>query len=283
MLDARAIRWRASPIALAVALAAGVSPRAAAAANFTCSFTGAVTSDWITAGNWAGCNHAYPNDGGGNTYDVSVTAGPTATLSTGPAITVGNGTVTNSTLNVVSGANASFTGSVAVTSGYGQFAVDSFNGGGSSVNIGGNLVNASGGPFGSGGVVVGNAGMVQASTLAIGGTRANTGGTTDVTGGNTAGATGQIKVTGAVPSTLTGQYNIVGNAGGANITGAAGRSRRSGTGRAIWAGSILTAPTLLRRSPARPGRTARCRRSRRLPRTGSWTCATAPASRPATR
>ncbi len=229
-VDAGALRWGVSLFALTTALATAAAIRPAAAANFTCSFTQAVNSDWTTAGNWSGCNGLYPNDGGGNTYDVSLVSGGTATLSTVAPITVGTGTVTNTTVNFVSGANATFTGNVGVTSGSGQLAVDPYNGGGSQVTIDGALVNASGGPFGSAGVVVGNGGMASASRLSIGGTLTNTGGTTSVTGGNTAGATGQINVTGAAPSTATGQYNIVGNAGGASVTWGSGAITQIGDG-----------------------------------------------------
>ena len=100
--------------------------------------------------------------------------------------------------------------------GDGRLKVDAYGGhGGSTVTIGRNLTNASFGNFSDGGVSVGNGNMTVGDTLAVHGTVDNTGGILDVTGGLTATATARLIVTGAVQSTLTVNYNIVGDTGGA--------------------------------------------------------------------
>jgi hypothetical protein len=61
----------------------------AQAANFTCSWNDA-TADWTSVSDWSNCNGTDPNNGGGNTYDVTISQGdPTLTT----AITIGSVTI----------------------------------------------------------------------------------------------------------------------------------------------------------------------------------------------
>jgi hypothetical protein len=135
-----------------------------------------------------------------------------------PAILMVNGNADISgggLLDVRDGATVAATSSLFVDAGSARLKVDAYGGvGGSDVTIGGDLTNTSFGNFGDGGVSVGTGGMTQPDTLTIQGTIDNTGGLTNVTGGQS-GAIAQIIVAGAVSSVLTGQFNIIGNAGGA--------------------------------------------------------------------
>jgi hypothetical protein len=63
---------------------------AADAANFTCSWNDA-TANWTTVADWSNCNGTDPNNGGGNTYDATISTGdPTLTT----AITIRSVTIT---------------------------------------------------------------------------------------------------------------------------------------------------------------------------------------------
>jgi hypothetical protein len=118
-----------------------------------------------------------------------------------------------------------------VNGGSARLKVDAYGGrGGSTVTIGGNLVNSSFGSFGDGGVSVGNDGMSVADLLTVNGTLTNTGGLVNLTGGNQAGATAQMQVAGAAPSTLTGNYSIVGDTGGAFLQWGSGGITQIGDG-----------------------------------------------------
>ena len=82
----------------------------AAHAQFTCSWTDA-SDNWTTTGDWSGCNGTFPNNGGGNTYDVTISNGEPA-LTT--AVTIGSVTITSPgswTINGPAG-SATLTGSV---------------------------------------------------------------------------------------------------------------------------------------------------------------------------
>ena len=51
----------------------------ARAANFTCTWTDA-SDNWTTTGDWSGCNGTFPDNGGGNTFDATISTGdPTLT------------------------------------------------------------------------------------------------------------------------------------------------------------------------------------------------------------
>src|SRR5271154_7291558 len=77
----------AAPTAFFALLVAGAP--AAHATLFSCQSTG---GNWTTAGNWSSCNSTFPNNGGGNTYDATITSG---TSIQNAAVTVGNVTVSS--------------------------------------------------------------------------------------------------------------------------------------------------------------------------------------------
>ena len=90
-------------LAVFVFLCAGAP--AAHAANFTCTWTDA-SDNWTTTGDWSGCNGTFPNNGGGNTFDATISTGdPTLTT----AVNVGSVTINSLGAWTVTGAGASAT------------------------------------------------------------------------------------------------------------------------------------------------------------------------------
>ncbi|MGH7101280.1 MAG: hypothetical protein ACREFJ_02700, partial [Acetobacteraceae bacterium] len=178
--------------------AVGGIPAPAFAGSFSCTST--ASGEWTSAAIWSACNSAIPNNGGGNTYD--------ATLANSVALTGADGPITIGNLTVNSGA---------------QLLFDNTGPGGGDLTLTGNLVNASSGPFSEGGVDIGNGGMTTADLVTVHGSLTNTGAILNLTGGNQAGATAQMQVTGAAPSTLTGTYNVVANKGGAVLNFGSGQ------------------------------------------------------------
>src|SRR5580693_5756001 len=74
------------PVSMAISVIACAGAPAAFAANFACTWNDG-TASWTTAGDWSGCNSTFPNNGSGNTYDVTVSSGdPTLTT----AVTIGS-------------------------------------------------------------------------------------------------------------------------------------------------------------------------------------------------
>ena len=137
----------------------------------------------------------------------------------------------NGVLDVRDGASVTTDTSLTINGGSARLKIDAYGGnGGSTVTIGGNLINSSSGSFSDGGVSVGNGGMRVADLLTVDGTFTNTGGLLTLTGGTQSGATAQMVVTGAVPSTLTGSYSIVGDAGGAVLQYGSGGITQIGDG-----------------------------------------------------
>ncbi len=241
---------------LACAAGAGVGH----AANFTCTLT--QSGNWASAANWSGCNGGagYPNNAGGSTFDAIIESG-VATLQSD--VTFGNASVGGSgNWQIYNGATASLTGALNVSgsglielqnqsalhiadsvtlaaAGASRLKVDAYGGsGGSQVSIGGNLVNQSSGATYDGGVSVGNANMTLADALSVTGGFTNTGGITDLTGGSIVGATARMTVGGAAPSTVTGTYNLTGNAGGAVLQWGSGGMTQIGDGGAN-AGAVV--------------------------------------------
>ena len=241
---------------LACAAGAGVGH----AANFTCTLT--QSGNWASAANWSGCNGGagYPNNAGGSTFDAIIESG-VATLQSD--VTFGNASVGGSgNWQISNGATASLTGALNVSgsglielqnqsalhiagsvtlaaAGAGRLKVDAYGGsGGSQVSIGGNLVNQSSGATYDGGVSVGNANMTLADGLSVTGGFTNTGGITDLTGGSIVGAAARMTVGGAAPSTVTGMYNLTGNAGGAVLQWGSGGMTQIGDGGAN-AGAVV--------------------------------------------
>ena len=144
----------------------------------------------------------------------------------------------NGLLDLRDAVSVTTTGALTVNGGDGRLKVDAYGGsGGGNVTIGGNLTNSSFGNFSDGGVSVGNSGMTASDRLTVNGTLANTSGLLNVTGGQT-GAAARVVVTGAAQSTLTGNYSIAGNAGGASLQYGSGGITQIGDG-ASNAGVLL--------------------------------------------
>ena len=61
------------PFSIAIFALCALAP-AANAVNFTCSWNDA-TANWTVAADWSNCNGTFPNNGGGNTYDVTISDG----------------------------------------------------------------------------------------------------------------------------------------------------------------------------------------------------------------
>ena len=135
----------------------------------------------------------------------------------------------NGLVDLRDGVAVTTAGSLTVVGG-GRLKVDAYGGsGGSDVTLGGDLVNGSSGSFGDGGVAVGSGNITTGDTLTIDGVVNNAGGILDITGGH-AGATARMIVTGAAASTLTGQYNVAGDAGGAVLQYGSGTITQIGDG-----------------------------------------------------
>ena len=111
------------------------------AANFTCSWNDA-TADWATAADWSNCNSAFPNNDGGNTYDVTIAQGnPTLSSSVLPSgITIGSVTISDPGAWSITGAgSATVTGNLGNA---GSLLLDAGGAdGGGSLTIGGTLNN----------------------------------------------------------------------------------------------------------------------------------------------
>ncbi|HLI14159.1 MAG TPA: choice-of-anchor D domain-containing protein [Alphaproteobacteria bacterium] len=210
-------------VALAIGLAAGAAP--ARAANFTCSWTDS-NANWTTAGDWSNCNGTSPNNGAGNTYDVTISNGGAPQLTS--AITIGNVTITNSAWDLVgSPASANLTGGVTNNGGTvnlsngatlttttdfsnssGNLEVDLFGGqGGSTLNVGGTLTN-------SNTVDIGNTGLSSATTVTAA-ALSNTG-TINLTGNTSSATQATLNVAGAAgfgtAGHVTGAVNLQGDA-----------------------------------------------------------------------
>ena len=238
-------------VALALlACAAGVA--VGHAANFTCTLT--TSGSWTAAANWSGCNAgaSYPNNTAANTFDALIAAGAANLQS---AVNFGNATVQGSGIWQIytNAASAALSGGVNLAGsglidlqdsgqlttagdvtlaggGASRLKVDAYGGvGGSQVVIGGNLDNQSNGSVYDGGVSIGNSGMTLADVVQVRGGLTNTGIVT-LNGGSVVGATSQLVVAGSAPSTITGQYNLIGNVGGASVRWGSGGITQIGDG-----------------------------------------------------
>ncbi|MGH7031342.1 MAG: beta strand repeat-containing protein, partial [Stellaceae bacterium] len=188
-------------VAAAFSLLFAAAP-GAHAANFSCGWTDA-GDNWTTAGDWSGCNGASPNNGGGNTYDATISTGSPSLTS---AISIGNVTVNSSGAWYVRGANAAATLSGNLTNS-GSVELDPFGGdGGASLNVGGALTNSN---F----VQIGNTALSANTTLSAT-ALSNTGtGTIDIYGNGANQAA--LKVSGAAgfgaAGVISGQVNLQNN------------------------------------------------------------------------
>ena len=188
--------WRACASGgLVVAAVAGVAGEAHAT-DFSCSYSGGGGS-WTSPADWSNCNGAFPDNGGGNTYDATLSNNATVALTT--ANTAGALTIGSGALQISGGNLETFTGNV---SNAGNLSLDLFGGqGGSSLTIGGTLTN-------SNYVLIGNGGLSANTTVTAAGL--NNTGRIDLNGNGTNQAS--LIVNAAAPSASTGTVNLNGNA-----------------------------------------------------------------------
>ncbi|MBV8120489.1 MAG: hypothetical protein JO081_11210, partial [Alphaproteobacteria bacterium] len=185
-------RW--FPLAAVLALSWLAAAPMAQATNFICDTTG---GNWTAAADWTNCNGTFPNNGGGNTYDATITSG-TSTLNS--AVTVANVTV-NSSGDWTASASGSTIGLTGGLSNSGLTEIDLGGSGGTTVNIAGTLTN-------SGATYIGNGGITQVTTVTAGGL-SNTGSLT-ITG--SASTQAALDIGAAAPTTWTGTANLAGDA-----------------------------------------------------------------------
>jgi hypothetical protein len=188
--------------ALLAALAMLAASPTARAANFTCTWTDA-GDNWTTTTDWSGCNSTFPNNGGGNTYDVSI---PTGNPQLTSAVTIGNVTISPGNWTLTSSsASATLTGNL--TNSSGDVYVDTgFADGGSTLSVGGTLTNAAT-------VQVGTSSNNLSATATVSAANLVNSGTIDLIGSTTNSSNQAVmNIAGAAPSTLTGGYTLSGAA-----------------------------------------------------------------------
>ena len=157
----------------------------------------------------------------GATNSNSALAGLTTIASNGQLELSDGAVVSTDGPLTVAGSNSAGSG--------GGLKVDYFGGaGGSQVTIGGDLVNES--TANGGGVAIGTGGMTQADQVTVTGGLTNTGGQITLSGGQSAGASATLKIGGAAPATLTGDYSVVANTGGAVLQWGSGGITQIGDG-----------------------------------------------------
>jgi hypothetical protein len=140
-------RLSASAI-LGLAAAGGVMAPKPASAQFACASD--ATGEWTAAGIWSSCNSTYPNNGGGNTYDATVSGSNTVTLTgTDGAITIATlALASDGVLSLQNGASLTATSgnglTIAASSPYvsaGLYVDTNYTTGGSTMTVGGTLTN----------------------------------------------------------------------------------------------------------------------------------------------
>ena len=108
------------------------------------------TGEWTTAGAWSSCNSTYPNNGGGNTYDATVSGSNTVTLTgTDGAITIATlALASDGVLSLQNGASLTATSgnglTIAASSPYvsaGLYVDTNYTTGGSTMTVGCTLTN----------------------------------------------------------------------------------------------------------------------------------------------
>jgi hypothetical protein len=225
---------------------------AADAANFTCSWNDAAVN-WTTVADWSSCNSAFPNNGGGNTYDVTISTGdPTLTT----VITIGSATITSTGAWGLSGsgADATLTGSVANSgdlevhvalrtggnlTNSGTFNIDTgFNSvgsgeGGSNVTVGGTLTNNTT-------LTIGNPNLNAPTTVSAAGFTNS--GTVNLLGNTTAGSTNQATMTVNGQASNSGTVNLP-TTTSLTVTGTGNAYSQTG-GSTNLSGGTLAAPNV---------------------------------------
>jgi hypothetical protein len=204
----------------------------------TVNWNNASGGNWETASDWS--TGSVPGSGD----DVFISASGAYTVSvTTPTTQINSITISDLSAALVlsNGASLSTVGDVTVDrGGSARLKIDAYGGsGGSKVTVGGNLTNASTGNGGDGGVSVGNASMTASDTLMVNGSFINTGGALLTIEGGQTGASANVIVTGSVRATLTGQYSVVANAGGASLQWGGGKITHIGDGAPTGRGSLL--------------------------------------------
>jgi hypothetical protein len=84
------------PMALAMI---GLAPETQAA-NYSCNWNANANGSWLTSALWSSCNGAFPNNGGGNTFDatIDINTGP-FTVDLNSPVSIGTLTISQNTLN----------------------------------------------------------------------------------------------------------------------------------------------------------------------------------------
>ncbi len=176
------------------------------------------SGNWNTPGDWsAGIPGSSSVVTIGNTSSGSVTV-TQAGAATAASVSILNG----NTLNIAAGNTLTVGGATTVSSGA-DLLVGNGSTGGSILNSGGSLTNG-------GTMEIGNFYMTSASTVNVTGTYTGTGGTLLVDGGNAAGANGLLKISGAAPGTVTGNYELESNVGSAAVEWGSGGITQIGDG-----------------------------------------------------
>ncbi len=209
-----------TPSATATLVVQGAAPSTLTGTYQIFGNTGGAALEWgsggITQIGDGASNGSYLLLDGANAY-AEIGATHSNSALTGLATIASNGT-----LELRDGSTVTTNGALTVNGG-GNVYVDALNGsGGSQMTVGGDLSNG-------GQVLVGNGGMSHADLLSVQGVLTNTGLVT-VAGGGTTGASANLQVAGAVPSTLTGQYHLFGGTGGAALEWGSGGITQIGDG-----------------------------------------------------
>jgi len=150
-------------------------------------------------------------DGASNAGDLSLSGSnsyfETGATNSNSALTGLTSIANNGTMVLANGAPVTTT---AALNNSGSLEIDVAGTGGSSLTLGGSLTNTHS-------VQIGNASASSPSSLKVNGTLTNTGGTLTLNGGGTPSANSLVSITGAAPTTLTGNYNLLGSVGSAVV------------------------------------------------------------------
>src|SRR5580658_4947881 len=186
------------------------------------SYEGSAAVEWgsggITAIGDGGSNAGYVALDGASAY---LEVGATNTNSALKGLTT---IASNGNLQIANGVSVTTTGALTVAAGGGLGLDVSNTGGGSSLTLGGSLTNSST-------VQVGNYYTSAPDTLKVTGTYTGTGATLNVIGGNySSGANSLVNVTGAAPTTVTGNYELTSYEGSAAVEWGSGGITAIGDG-----------------------------------------------------